>query len=127
MKDDNIARKRKYDESFDKTSPLIGICSFFHRSGFLSYLLGQQISTTLGNQSLNLRTDAFEKMDKLRLLKLNYTQLDGRYDNFPKNFTWLCCHGFPLKYMPIELSLENLVALDLRHSKLEEVWAGPKV
>ncbi|KAM7474472.1 hypothetical protein LguiB_021715 [Lonicera macranthoides] len=90
------------------------------------FLLGQEISPALRNESLDLSTDAFEKMERLRLLKLNYTRLDGWYDNFPKNLIWLCWHGFPSKYMPIELSLENLVALDLRHSKLEEVWAGPK-
>ncbi|KAM7470215.1 hypothetical protein LguiA_008398 [Lonicera macranthoides] len=90
------------------------------------FLLGQEISPALRNEGLDLRTDAFEKMERLRLLKLNYTQLDGRYDNFPKTLIWLCWHGFPSKYIPIELSLENLVALDLRHSKLEEVWAGPK-
>ncbi|KAM7474497.1 hypothetical protein LguiB_021740 [Lonicera macranthoides] len=119
MKDDNNARKRKYDELLDKASPLTGIHSFFHRSGFLSFLLGKQ-------QSFQLRTDAFEKMRKLRLLKHNYTQLDGRYDNFPENVVWLCWHGFPLQHIPIELSLENLVALDLQHSKLEKVWAGRK-
>ncbi|KAM7470198.1 hypothetical protein LguiA_008381 [Lonicera macranthoides] len=122
MKDDTIARKRKYDESLNKYSRLTSICS-----GFISFLLGPKIFPALRNQSSKLRTDAFEKMDKLRLLKLNYTQIDGCYDNFPKNLTWLCWHGFPLKYMPIELSLENLVALDLHHSKLEEVWTGPKV
>ncbi|KAM7473676.1 hypothetical protein LguiB_020919 [Lonicera macranthoides] len=114
MKDDKIARKRKYDESLDKASPLKGIRSFFHS------LIGQQISPE------NIRTDAFEKMEKLRLLKLNYTHVDGRYDNFPKSLIWLCWHGFPSKHMPIELSLENLIALDLHHSKLEEVWGCPK-
>ncbi|KAM7469341.1 hypothetical protein LguiA_007524 [Lonicera macranthoides] len=114
MKDDKITRKRKYDESLDKASPLTGIRSFLH------FILGQQISPE------NMRTDAFEKMEKLRLLKLNYTQVDGRYDNFPKSLIWLCWHGFPLKHMPVELSLENLIALDLHHSKLEEVWGGPK-
>ncbi|KAM7470218.1 hypothetical protein LguiA_008401 [Lonicera macranthoides] len=123
-KDDNIARKLRYDKSLNKASPLISICSFFNC--FSCFLLGQEISPALRNESLDLSTDAFEKMERLRLLKLNYTQLDGWYDNFPKKLIWLCWHGFPSKYMPIELSLENLVALDLRHSKLEEVWAGPK-
>ncbi|KAM7470217.1 hypothetical protein LguiA_008400 [Lonicera macranthoides] len=122
--DDNIARKLRYDESLNKATPLISICSFFNC--FSCFLLGQEISPALRNEGLDLRTDAFEKMERLRLLKLNYAQLDGRYHNFPKTLIWLCWHGFPSKYMPIELSLENLVALDLRYSKLEKVWAGPK-
>ncbi|KAK2993980.1 hypothetical protein RJ640_001034 [Escallonia rubra] len=52
--------------------------------------------------------------------------LTGNYEDFPRRLRWLCWHGFPLKHVPIDISLENLVILDLRHSKLEQFWEGTK-
>ncbi|KAK2995491.1 hypothetical protein RJ640_000774 [Escallonia rubra] len=73
-----------------------------------------------------VNVDAFVRMDKLRLLTLNYVQLAGSYKNFPKKLRWLCWHGFNLKSIPKELPLGNLVALDMSYSKLERVWEGTK-
>ncbi|XP_042492133.1 disease resistance protein RPV1-like isoform X2 [Macadamia integrifolia] len=39
---------------------------------------------------------------------------------------WLCWHGFPLRYMPNNFHLENLVVLDLQYSNLKQVWKGSK-
>ncbi|KAK2976637.1 hypothetical protein RJ640_024171, partial [Escallonia rubra] len=52
--------------------------------------------------------------------------LTGNYEDFPRRLRWLCWHGFPLKHVPIDISLENLVILDLRHSKLKQFWEGTK-
>ncbi|KAM7469872.1 hypothetical protein LguiA_008055 [Lonicera macranthoides] len=124
--DDNIAKKRRYEESLNKASPLAWLSSIFHYFGWFSFLFGRTLSITSRSPDVELRTEAFEKMENLRLLKLNYIDLRGRYDQFPKKLLWLCWHGFPLKSVPIDLQLKKLVALDLRHSKLEELWAGPK-
>lgn len=70
--------------------------------------------------------DAFEGMSNLRLLQLNYVRLLGNYSNFPGNLIWLRWHGFFLKCIPIDIPLEELVTLDMRHSKLEQVWKGLK-
>ncbi|KAI3510917.1 hypothetical protein L1887_18056 [Cichorium endivia] len=66
-----------------------------------------------------LKTDALSKMYHLMLLQLNYVQISGSYDNFPKELRWLCMHGFPLKSIPLDLPMENLVALDLSYSNIE--------
>ncbi|KAK2974213.1 hypothetical protein RJ640_014481, partial [Escallonia rubra] len=63
-------------------------------------------------------------MKNILLLQLNCVQLTGNYKDFPRKLRWLCWHGFPLKHVPIDISLENLVKLDLRHSKLEQFWRG---
>ncbi|KAM7469955.1 hypothetical protein LguiA_008138 [Lonicera macranthoides] len=117
----NNAKKRRYEEFCGKTSLLKHASSLKRR--YLSFVSGQSISTTLRSPNdEDLRTDAFKSMTKLRLLKLNYVHLTGSYENFPKGLVWLSWHGFPLKSIPVEFRLENLVALDLRHSRLEQVW-----
>ncbi|XP_052622743.1 disease resistance protein RUN1-like [Lactuca sativa] len=69
--------------------------------------------------SLELKTDALSKMDRLMLLQLNYVQITDSYKNFPEELRWLCMHGFPLKFIPSDLPMENLVVLDLSHSNIE--------
>ncbi|KAM7470221.1 hypothetical protein LguiA_008404 [Lonicera macranthoides] len=61
-------------------------------------------------------------MTKLRLLKLDHVQLTGRYKIFPNSLIWLSWHGFPLNYIPVEFPMENLVTLDLHHSRFGKVW-----
>ena len=74
-----------------------------------------------------LNTEAFENMHHLRLLKLSNFQLSGNYEVFPKRVIWLYWRGFHLKSLPNNFPLENLVVLDLRYSKFEQVWNGNKV
>ncbi|KAM7490522.1 hypothetical protein LguiA_033443 [Lonicera macranthoides] len=71
--------------------------------------------------------DAFSRMDKLKLLKLNYAKLSGRCEMFPKGLRWLCWHGFPLKSIPYDFPLGNIVSVDMSYSKLEHAWTGNKV
>ncbi|KAL7617421.1 hypothetical protein Lser_V15G03794 [Lactuca serriola] len=69
--------------------------------------------------SRELKTDALNKMDRLMLLQLNYVQITGSYNKFPEELRWLCMHGFPLKYVPSEIPMENLVVLDMSYSNIE--------
>ncbi|CAI9269598.1 unnamed protein product [Lactuca saligna] len=71
------------------------------------------------HESFELKTDALSNMDNLMLLQLNYLQISGSYDNFPEELRWLCMHGFPLKSIPSDLLMENLVALDMSYSNIE--------
>ncbi|XP_023767893.1 disease resistance protein RUN1 [Lactuca sativa] len=71
------------------------------------------------NGSSALKTNVLSKMDRLMLLQLNYVQITGSYKNFPKELRWLCMHGFPLKSIPSDLPMENLVALDMSYSNIE--------
>ncbi|CAL5378346.1 unnamed protein product [Camellia sinensis] len=66
----------------------------------------------------DLKTDAFSQMHKLRLLQLNNIRLSGRYQKFPKKLRWLCWHGFPLKSIPNDFTLDSLVALEMQNSSL---------
>ncbi|KAM7470244.1 hypothetical protein LguiA_008427 [Lonicera macranthoides] len=117
----NNAKKRRYDDSCDKSIFSKHVTSLKRRC--LSIISGHLVSTTLRSPNdIYLTTDAFKSMTKLRLLKLNYLKLIGSYDNFPKSLAWLSWHGFPLKSIPVEFPMENLVALDLRYSMLKQVW-----
>ncbi|KAM7470252.1 hypothetical protein LguiA_008435 [Lonicera macranthoides] len=117
----NNAKKRRYEDSCDKSIFLNHVTSLKRRC--LSIISGQSVSTTLRSPNdIYLTTDAFKSMTNLRLLKLNYLKLIGSYDNFPKSLAWLSWHGFPLKSIPVEFPMENLVALDLRYSILKQVW-----
>ncbi|CAI9269561.1 unnamed protein product [Lactuca saligna] len=69
--------------------------------------------------SVELKTNVFGNMYRLMLLQLNYVQMTGSYKNFPEELRWLCMHGFPLKSIPSELPMENLVSLDMPYSKIE--------
>ncbi|XP_024983603.1 TMV resistance protein N-like [Cynara cardunculus var. scolymus] len=69
--------------------------------------------------SFELDIDALSKMHDLMLLQLNYVQLSGSRKNFPEELRWLCMHGFPLKSVPSDLPMKNLVALDMSYSTFE--------
>ncbi|KAI3702685.1 hypothetical protein L6452_28434 [Arctium lappa] len=86
------------------------------------FLLRSSYSNNLDNE-----TKAFNGMDKLRLLQLNYVQLHGSYKHFPTGLRWLSMHGFPLSYLPLELQLENIIALDMSYSNLQHLWKKPKL
>ena len=78
-------------------------------------------------KKVELRADALRKMDKLKLLQLNNVKMDGSYKNFPKGLRWLSMHGFHSNVIPSDLPMENLVALDMSHSNLTQLWKKPKV
>ncbi|KAK1413524.1 hypothetical protein QVD17_35299 [Tagetes erecta] len=69
--------------------------------------------------SSELKTKSVSLMNNLMLLQLNYVHLNGRFKNFSENLRWLCMHGSPLKFLPSELPMENLVVLDMSYSNLE--------
>ncbi|KAI3510916.1 hypothetical protein L1887_18055 [Cichorium endivia] len=78
--------------------------------------------------SFELKTDVLSNMDSLMLLQLNHVQTNGSYENFPEDLRWLCMHGFPLKSIPSELPMENLVALDMSYSNIESfgIYSNPQ-
>ncbi|KAM7474259.1 hypothetical protein LguiB_021502 [Lonicera macranthoides] len=111
----NRGKKRNYEEFCDKS--IFSMYANSLKQCVFSFISGQSIrTTTTSRNDVNLKTNAFKNMRKLRLLKLNYVQLAGSYEKFPKALEWLSWHGFPLKSIPIEFPLKNLVALDLSHS-----------
>ncbi|XP_052724084.1 disease resistance protein TAO1-like [Vigna angularis] len=65
---------------------------------------------------------AFKKMKRLRLLQLDHIQLGGDYGHISKQLRWICWRGFPYKCIPKNFHLENVIAIDFKHSRLRLVW-----
>ncbi|XP_059653788.1 disease resistance protein RUN1-like [Cornus florida] len=74
------------------------------------------------SEEVELNAKAFSKMERLRLLHLNYVHLSGSCKHISKRLVWLSWKGFSLKYIPSTLILDNLVAIDLSYSNLKQVW-----
>ncbi|WCJ30630.1 Disease resistance protein (TIR-NBS-LRR class) family [Euphorbia peplus] len=64
-------------------------------------------------------TKTFKKMKMLRLLQLNYVHLTGSCEHISSKLSWLCWRQFPFEFLPSNLSLENLIVLDIRYSSLK--------
>ncbi|KAI8021808.1 Disease resistance-like protein DSC1 [Camellia lanceoleosa] len=75
----------------------------------------------------DLEIDAFASMENLILLMLNGVEIKGGYKEFPKRLRWLSWHEYSQKSIPSDFSLESLVGLELRNSKLEHVWKGTRL
>ncbi|XVF70300.1 hypothetical protein PTKIN_Ptkin11bG0150400 [Pterospermum kingtungense] len=73
-------------------------------------------------KTFTLSADAFLKMKKLRLLRVLYlpNSHNLRYlSNELRLFEW---HGYPLKFLPSSFQPDNLVALLLPCSCIEQLW-----
>ncbi|ESW06208.1 hypothetical protein PHAVU_010G028900 [Phaseolus vulgaris] len=75
----------------------------------------------------SFKAHAFKKMKRLRLLQLDYVQLIGDYGYFSKQLRWISWQGFPSKYIPNNFHMENVIAINLKHSHLQLVWKQPQV
>ncbi|XP_028765389.1 TMV resistance protein N-like [Neltuma alba] len=85
------------------------------------------ISLKKPHEVCEIDSEAFKAMRKLRLLQLEYVNLEGDYRHLSNKLRWLCWRGFPLKSIPDSLYQKNLVAIDFRYSKLRLVWKKPQV
>ncbi|XVE50270.1 hypothetical protein DITRI_Ditri01bG0148700 [Diplodiscus trichospermus] len=76
------------------------------------------------NKTFTLGAEAFLKMKKLRLLKVLYLP-NCCHLNYLSNqlrlFEW---HGYPFKSLPSSYQPDNLVALLLPYSRIEQLWKG---
>ncbi|XVF30429.1 hypothetical protein REPUB_Repub16aG0056500 [Reevesia pubescens] len=70
----------------------------------------------------DFETEAFAKMQRLKLLQLDYVKVKGDFKDFPKGLIWLRWHGFPLQSLPRDFHIKRLVVLDMRNSSLKHVW-----
>ncbi|KAK2993983.1 hypothetical protein RJ640_001037 [Escallonia rubra] len=127
-KDDTVKILKKCDlHPTGGIDRLIGRCLLTVEQG--NKLMMHQLIQEMGKEIVrkDSPTELGErKMKNIQLLQLNYVQLIGNYKHFPSRLSWLCWHGFPLEHVPVDISLENLVVLDLRHSKLKQFWEGKK-
>ncbi|KAK8593789.1 hypothetical protein V6N12_045863 [Hibiscus sabdariffa] len=70
----------------------------------------------------DMETQAFAKMQRLKLLQLDYVKLRGDFKEFPKSLIWLCWHGFHIQSLPVDFIIKRLVVLDMHNSNLKHVW-----
>lgn len=72
-------------------------------------------------------TDTFKEMKNLRLLQLHDVDLIGDFKHLSQELRWLHWQGFTGEYIPGEFYLGNLVAFELKHSNIKQVWNEAKV
>ena len=69
----------------------------------------------------------FPKMPNLKLLIIHGVQVLHGPKYLSNNLRFLDWSGYPLKYLPSDFQLNELVELHLLHSKIEHLWKGTKV
>ncbi|XP_028066641.1 TMV resistance protein N-like [Camellia sinensis] len=78
------------------------------------------------SKEVQVNAKAFENMNELWLLHLDYVHLSSGLEHNFRRLLWLSWNGCLLVWLPSKLYIEKLVALDLRYSKLKQVWKGTK-
>ncbi|TQD90481.1 hypothetical protein C1H46_023919 [Malus baccata] len=79
------------------------------------------------NKSSCFSTEAFARMNKLRLLDLENVELNGEYEHLPKELIWLRWHRCHLQSIPDDFfNQDKLVFLEMIGSSLVNVWEGSK-
>ncbi|CDP20945.1 unnamed protein product [Coffea canephora] len=73
-----------------------------------------------------IKNEAFEKMKKLRLLKINNACVSRCPNGIPNEIHWLNWHGYPSKSLPESFQAEKLVGLKLQYSRIIQLWKGIK-
>jgi len=66
--------------------------------------------------------ESFMEMKRLKLLQLDCVDLVGDYGCLSKQMRWVNWQGFTLNYIPNDFYQGNLVAIDLKHSKIKQIW-----
>ncbi|GJT60273.1 NB-ARC domains-containing protein [Tanacetum coccineum] len=80
---------------------------------------------------------ALTRMKNLRILKICFPNVEGRWQPFAVNFSGrldllfnklrlLYWHGLPLKFLPSDFYPENIVSIDLSYSHIKHLWTTPK-
>ncbi|KAK8712322.1 hypothetical protein V6N13_147562 [Hibiscus sabdariffa] len=78
------------------------------------------------NEVLTLSAEAFLKMKRLRLLKVFYLSNFHDLKYLSNELRLLEWAGYPLRSLPSSFEPDNLVALLLPYSHIEQLWKGSK-
>ncbi|KAL1075408.1 hypothetical protein V6Z11_D11G360800 [Gossypium hirsutum] len=76
------------------------------------------------NKMLNLSVDTFLKIKKLRLLKVLCLSNCDDLKYLSNELRLLDWTGYPLRYLPSSFQPDNLVALLLPYSHIQQLWKG---
>ncbi|XP_019057126.1 PREDICTED: probable WRKY transcription factor 16 [Tarenaya hassleriana] len=94
----------------------------------------QGISLDTSELSFDVKSMAFKKMYGLRVLKI-YNSSPGKHprvrlpnglESLPNELRLLHWENYPLKSLPQKFNPENLVELNMSHSKIKKLWEGTK-
>ncbi|GJU07249.1 NB-ARC domains-containing protein [Tanacetum coccineum] len=88
-------------------------------------------------QNIPIDGQALTRMKNLRILKICFPEVGGRWPPFAVNFSGrldllsnklrlLYWHGLPLKFLPSDFYPENIVTIDLSYSHIKHLWTTPK-
>ncbi|GJT99588.1 NB-ARC domains-containing protein [Tanacetum coccineum] len=81
--------------------------------------------------------NAITRMKNLRILKICFSNVGGKWQPFAVNFSGrldflsnklrlLYWHGMPLQFLPSDFYPENIVAIDFSYSHIKHLWTTPK-
>ncbi|XP_039059139.1 disease resistance protein RUN1-like [Hibiscus syriacus] len=85
---------------------------------------GWHLNNRISNKMLNLNVNAVSKMKKLRLLKVLCLSNCDELKYLPNELRLLDWMGYPLRFLPPSFQPDNLVALLLPYSRIEQLWRG---
>ncbi|XP_021281701.1 disease resistance protein TAO1-like [Herrania umbratica] len=133
----NLGKRSRlwHKDAFDALKEKIGTKTIKCLTIDLQRLLEEKYGKIVANHSKNsflmsnevdIEIDAFAKMQRLKLLQLDYVKLKGDYRDFPRSLIWLSWHGFPQEYLPTNLDISKLVVLEMLNSSLKRVWNDTK-
>ncbi|KAK2406112.1 hypothetical protein P8452_68477 [Trifolium repens] len=76
---------------------------------------------------VSFSTNVFQDMKKLRLLQLDSVDLTGDFGYLSKQLRWVNWQRSTFNSVPNEFDQENLVAFELKHSNVKQVWKETKL
>ncbi|XP_061991025.1 disease resistance protein RPV1-like [Rosa rugosa] len=128
---EDLDTERKMKGPRDLTGDKISWNSFQSSPNFTSAVtyLKERYKVYLQNQAekksrVTIPSKPFGAMVNLRLLQMNYVNLEGSFKFLPSELKWLQWKGCPLKSLPSVLFLGRLAGLDLSDSRVERLCSG---
>jgi hypothetical protein len=76
---------------------------------------------------VSFSTNVFQDMKKLRLLQLDSVDLTVDFGYLSKQLRWVNWQRSTFSSVPNDFDQENLVAFELKHSNVKQVWKETKV
>nr|XP_027082357.1 TMV resistance protein N-like [Coffea arabica] len=101
------------------------ICDVLARDKATENIVGMWLDLSTPKDVV-IKNEAFEKMKKLRLLKINNACVSCCPNCIPNEVRWLNWHGYPSKSLPESFQAEKLVGLKLQYSRIIQLWKGIK-
>ncbi|KAM7469076.1 hypothetical protein LguiA_007259 [Lonicera macranthoides] len=74
--------------------------------------------------TIEMGTKAFRKMTKLRLLEIHNARIPKGPDYLPNELRWIDWDKYPSNSLPAMFEADVLVGLQLRCSRLKQLWEG---